>query len=223
MENNPFKSEKIVKKDTTPEIKATEFKPETRRASIDYQSPDIVTAIEIDGFGDMKVAVTLEKKRENRKTENKNQDNVIADPASGIFGVFDGLGGGNNPAEASHIAARVLAANWDIARASVEDDNENVAKHLDATFSEKNAKKILATEKEMTIKANALLSLFHWADQAASDVQGMTTACAGFIHTTKDGTRYLVTANVGDSGAFILHADENLEQATSDDSELADA
>ncbi len=206
MEKNPF---------------TAELKPEIQRKSVDYQTPDIVTAKEIKGFKDIRVAVTLEKKQANQNTSNKNQDNVLADPFSGLCGVFDGLGDGNNPDGASRIAALVLSANWELACASKKDALNNVKKYLDKTCSESETEKILTADLELVKKANALLILFHLADQAVSDVGGMTTACVGFIHISPDGNRYLVTANVGDSGAFILRDGEQLKQATSDDSCLS--
>ncbi|MCR4311402.1 MAG: hypothetical protein NUV54_02445, partial [Candidatus Taylorbacteria bacterium] len=67
---------------------------ETREPG-ELQEPDVVEAFEIKGFPGLEVVATLEAKNARKKDkemgkQNRNQDNIIADPETGLLGVLDG-------------------------------------------------------------------------------------------------------------------------------------
>lgn len=244
MEHNPFLEEPLPPTVRMPPMDRPEKKSRPRRRPEGiYQKDDISDAREVFGFAGLEVALTLEKKTRNDPVSPLNQDNILADPPTGLLGVFDGVGGSSNGAGASRTAERSVIQHYETGLRKADDLETRVLKLLllaelnqrarDQSFradeprehvrermtaAQELADTIFAIDPAMGRKAWALVDSFRMSSADVRTTKGETTACAGFIHTTSDGGRWAVVANLGDSGAIIRHADGSMEQMTEEDS-----
>ncbi|MFA5936244.1 MAG: SpoIIE family protein phosphatase [Patescibacteria group bacterium] len=214
----------------------------------DEQSLDVVPAKNVPGFTGLEVAYTLEKKHvQGKPRPSHNEDSALADPATGLMGVFDGLGGGPGGAKASAMASHVLPdffleertrqalrapeeVRGDLRAYLQKQTNEYIKLRPDPSafpqeISALNADRqrmlaVLEQDTELSEKTLALLSTFKEMGLSVEITGGQTTACTGFVHQSADGTHYAVIANVGDSAALVLDSDGRIEQITHDDSLL---
>lgn len=244
MEHNPFLDEPLPPTVRVPPTERPEKRSTPRRRPEGaYQKDDIADAREIFGFPDLDVALTLEKKSRHGRPDPFNQDNVLADPHTGLLGVFDGVGGSANGASASRAAERSIIEHYETDMRKADDLEPRVLKRMlqaeldqrarDRSFradeprervrermdaAEDFASTIFDIDPAMGRKAWALVDAFRMSNADVNIANGETTACVGFIHTTPDGRRFAVVANLGDSGALIRHADGTMEQITEEDS-----
>lgn len=204
----------------------------------ELQEPDVVDAFEIGGFKGLTVAATLEAKNERKgDPNNRNQDNIIADPKTGLLGVLDGLGGEGHGDAASRKAEEMIPKRFAEILDSVQKEDAQtiitriVASQLQRISTENmeraaHAKKQLtdmvetAMAKDLAIgrKALALIEALKSATPDIEATKGKTTACVGVLHETPDGTRFAIVANVGDSGAFKRREDGEMVPLTHEDS-----
>ncbi len=220
------------------------------REPVELQQKDIEPPFEVNGFEGLQVAATLEKKnvhKAGQKEEQLNEDNVIADPETGIIGAVDGLGSEGTKeagARASSVAAKEIPAAFkkasaeakrqtigdvaqqivdrQLARLNITDPAKRLAKQqeLSAMFDS-----VIAKDPDMGRKALALIEAISRANEAVLETgdektRGKTTACVGMIHQGPDGTRYAIVANIGDSVAFKRRANGEVVQLTQEDSLL---
>lgn len=230
---NPFNLKKTLVpmplgRETTPSAEETESPEEPTlrielqehdRVSRFFQNMDVVTAREIHGFEGLDVAVTLEKKDEN-KGGGRNQDMVIADPYTGLVGVFDGLGATVNPDDASDLASDLFVPSYleDLRR--TDDPSPDIIHYIVETVPDHEAQEELLQDEALTRKAVALYAALMRAQDRLAERKLMTTACVGFVHAAEDGTRWAMVGNVGDSGAFIRGRDGSLRRITDEGSLL---
>jgi serine/threonine protein phosphatase PrpC len=125
-----------------------------------------------------------------------SQDSVLIDQQKGIYGVFDGTGGSDAGDEASGIATR------------------ETGRMLSDLEHSEGVEDIQAYLKDVVDEA-------HWAirehlDAYEEDITAETTATIMTFWTSPEGQRYGVIANVGDSRAYLLRSDGDLEQLTTD-------
>ena len=133
----------------------------------------------------------------SEKHPESNEDAVIEDKENGIFAVLDGMGGhaagavaSTSARDAIHKALRGLSP-----KASLEDTTETI--------------------KEALQSASASLLEMGKAD---ASLHGLgTTATILKINEGDNGERIAVVGNVGDSRAYVMHADGTFEQITQDD------
>lgn len=220
---------------------AVELSPEDLiREPGELQEHDVETAFEIQGFEGLDVAATLEKKDERKgKEKDRNQDNVIVDPETGLLGVLDGLGGEGHGDLASRSAERAIPEAYKTALAETSKRKTNdvvgdIVKHQLARIGEADPMTTLKRKKELTDmveavaekdpamakRALALLESFRIANSAVQETGGKTTACVGFIHKTPNGERWAVVANVGDSAAYKRRKNGEMVPLTQEDSLL---
>jgi serine/threonine protein phosphatase PrpC len=237
----------IADEDVVPEEEETEIGTEDMefvRQPGELQEAAVVPAFEVNGFKKTEVAVTLEKKDERKdlpedSAEMRNQDNVIADPESGLLGVLDGLGGEGKGDLASKSAERAIPESYKRAlkrnlALSPADVQRQLVEHQLAKLGATDIGVVTKQRKDLTAMAEHLLSFdpvmarkslsllesFRDAHEAVLESGGKTTACAGFIHEAKDGKRWLVAASVGDSGAYLRRANGEVVPLTKEDSLL---
>ncbi|MFZ2804522.1 MAG: hypothetical protein WA001_04825 [Patescibacteria group bacterium] len=241
---DPFESPESPGSGPTSERKPTSrHKPETaafeRREAGMFQRQDLVAAREIPGFKGFEVALTLQKKHDGH---HLNEDNILADPRTGLLGVFDGVGGSAKPALASRTAEQAVIANYErldheanamgdlqllaLLRSEMEqrardrsyrrnEPRENLEQRLRQT--EALVGKISA-DPNLVKTAWTLIEALRRSHATVQKTNGSTTACIGKLHASPDGRRWAIVTNVGDSGAFIRHADGRMEQITEEDS-----
>lgn len=203
-------------------------KPDIERASISHTDKSVPSA---DGSGDENDAVRMEGEMgpdgvsgstlsESAETDSgveeaiasflvdakssaseahpeRNEDASIADRERGVFAVLDGMGG--------HAAGEVAST-------AARDIIHSALRELPRTATLPETKRAL---KEAIERASAALVEMGKND---AGLQGMgTTATVLKIHEGADGERTAVVGHVGDSRAYVLHADGTLEQVTRDD------
>lgn len=204
----------------------------------ELQESDTVEAFEIKGFKNLKVAATLEVK-ESRKGDprDRNQDNIIADPETGLIGVFDGVGGEAHGTLASRSAERAILDNFEktlkeartisgaeIQRQIVEAQLLKLINRDLSYLAEARKQLTEMIEHAMSIdpalgkKSFALLESFKRAHENVIETKGAATACVGLVHEARDGSRWAVIANVGDSAAYLRHQDGKISPLTQEDS-----
>lgn len=205
----------------------------------ELQTEPAVPAQEILGYENCRVFLTMEKKMSRNYLKEENEDNVLADPGTGLFGVMDGLGGMGSGDLASKAVERKMPDIYseelekmggkDISAAINEIVKSQLPRTIgvgDATvvekLSEEMKKRMAKADPEIIFKALALLRSFKRLNVVVKGTGGMTTACIGLVHKTPDGRRYAIVANLGDSGALIRHEDGSLERLTDEDSAFDD-
>lgn len=196
----------------------------------ELQLNDVVPPFEVHGFSGVQVVATLEKKNSRKgKDAERNEDNIIADPETGIVGVLDGLGSEGEVgagAKASMAAEAAIPAAYtaalaenrrkgvgdiagqivgqQLARLNIADPGLRAAKlkELSGMFEE-----VVARDPELGRKAAALVESIRRANEAVlatgdEKTRGKTTACIGMVHKGPDGKSYAIVASIGDSVAF---------------------
>ncbi len=215
----------------------------TEREPGELQKADTVEAFEVQGLKG--VAATMERYDKHKGDENlRNEDNIIADPKTGLIGVLDGLGGEGSGDLASKSAEEAIPAHYQEALKRIKNEdvvNEIVKRQLekinatDPNINMAYRKRLtdmvevaMTKDPQMGKKALALLEAISAANaniQEINRVKGVkskTTACVGFIHTAPDGTKWAVVANIGDSAAFKRRPNGEMVQLTQEDSLLND-
>jgi len=226
------------------EVMGDPFPREQKKSEGNEQDRDIVAAKEIFGFEGLRVGYTLEKKDSTKKKHLPNGDAVIADAETGLVGVFDGVGSNPRGHEASAYLATGLPG---AALTALEKDrkrsDENVMQELrqrlydskeeqiavyphegsDVAIAnlERNLQEtisIVTQDPELARHTEALLQGMERLSDDLHSRQTQTTACVGFVHRTPEGRRFLVAANVGDSGCILIRKDGSVLQVTTEDS-----
>ncbi|MCR4278329.1 MAG: protein phosphatase 2C domain-containing protein [bacterium] len=214
---------------------------ETREPG-ELQEPDVVEAFEIKGFPGLEVVATLEAKNARKKDkemgkQNRNQDNIIADPETGLLGVLDGLGGegfgdlASKEAETSiskHFADELKnIMSLDTPRVVQRLANAELAYQGQKDFGNqleirKNSideiEKIMQEDPSIGKKGLALIEAIKATHVDVKKTKGKSTICVGTIHTTPDGSHWAIIANAGDSGAFLKKENGLIEALTKEDS-----
>jgi len=206
----------------------------------ELQESDVIGAFEVNGFKGLKVTATLEKKDERKgNAEDRNQDNIIADPETGLVGVLDGLGGEGAGDLASKSAEGAIPEQYKTALERAKKMNgaeiqtslvERQLKRLNVSDPAKSmeirkgltmmVEDAMSKDPAMGRKALALLESVSATNAYVKETGGKTTACVGFVHETPSGERYAVVANIGDSAAYKQRANGEMVPLTQEDSLL---
>lgn len=203
----------------------------------ELQEKDVIDAFEINGFKGLQVAATLEKYKKNQGTAERNQDNILADPKTGLLGVMDGLGSTQGDL-ASKSAERAIPEHYQNALKEAPKDaseivNRIVEQQLNKIASEDPKRKteqriqltqmvegMLTKDPNMGRKAYALIEGLKRTNASVKETGAQTTACIGFVHAAPDGTKWAVIGSVGDSIAFKRRKNGELIQLNKEDSLL---
>lgn len=228
-----------AKRNTPPPIPAGIREASIRKsreliASKDVQKHDVVEAFDVQGFEGLSISATLEKKDERKgDTENNNEDNVLLDAETGLFGVLDGLGGEGSGDKASKAAEANIPNHYKAAMAEITKMDGKTLQ--DALVNQQLAKLnnsaarasvtemtegILLQDMAMGKKALALLESIRRTNDNVKESGGKTTATIGLVHKTPDGKRYAVIGNIGDGAAFKRRENGEIVQLTEEDSAL---
>jgi serine/threonine protein phosphatase PrpC len=206
----------------------------------EFQESDVVDAFKIPVFKGIEVAATLEKNNKHKGTEERNQDNIIADPETGLIGVLDGMSGmgkEGDGAKASMIAAHEIPERFAKllkmpgGLANVRErliDHQLVRKNPSTPELKTQYRKqltdmvegMLEKDPEMGRRALALIEAVRQTNKYVQETGGMTTATVGFVHETPDGQRWAVVASIGDSSAMKRRENGELVPITREDSLL---
>jgi serine/threonine protein phosphatase PrpC len=199
-----------------------------------FQSLERVSG-EVPNFApDLVIEIAMSKDKKKRPGAERGEDMFLADKETGLTGVFDGLGAGNEKKPGSGADASVAAAKFApalyrqlVAEASVSKLSEIAQDQASLEHPDQR----MAFRKDLTVEwrqhdpavQKEIVALYQTVQKLSDLVrqtEGMTTATLGKTVRTADGRRFEVIANVGDSGATLIHADGNAENITREDSVL---
>lgn len=199
------------------------------------QAPDVVEAFEVKGFDNMEVVGTMEKKDIRKgKKDAPNEDNVLADPATGLVGVFDGAGGmGGRPDLAAKAAERMIPEHYKKVMAEAPSGGEIQTKLVEQMMKRvqptaENLKAMTSLiENSMAVDpmigktAYAMIEAVKRSNDAVKETKGSTMAIIAKLLKAKDGNNYLITVNTGDTGAIKRRNDGSAESLVPEDSLLS--
>jgi serine/threonine protein phosphatase PrpC len=174
---------------------------------------------------------------EKRPGSERGEDMYLADKETGLTGVFDGLGGEGNGADASGMAAQFAPSLYKVMRRSAEQSRDLdgelkgvIAGQASFEHPDDVAKEQARLEKEWGSLDSALkqeaLTLFKTVQKLGEKVAetgGMTTVTLGRTVSLPDGRMFEVIANIGDSGAMKIDAEGRAADVTKEDSTVDQA
>ncbi len=145
----------------------------------------------------------------------RNEDSLLIDANSGLFAVYDGVGGSAAGEIASQTAARATSQRW-----------KHVLKQLQngrkvPTFLEQSDKFDLCNILQLIIQDADELVRTEGARLAGTDDLATTVALLAFERRSGTHGYTMVHAHVGDSRIYLLHEQEPLRRLTNDDGLLA--
>lgn len=145
----------------------------------------------------------------------RNEDSILVDANSGLFAVYDGVGGSAAGEIASQTAARATSQRW-----------KHVLKQLQngrkvPTFLEQSDKFDLCNILQLIIQDADELVRTEGAQLAGTDDLATTVALLAFSRRAGTHGYTMVHAHVGDSRIYLLHEQEPLKRLTEDDGLLA--
>lgn len=210
-----------------------------------------VPAYEIPGFSNLRVIATTHQKSPDASTSDLrvNQDTYECDPVTGLFLVLDAVGShpGQLNKPVSIAAAHAITNGFGkLSQEILPQDQERQKPYADLCKevldnaaqifrwpkdtwlheTTRNDLKELLSKKEPEYQAvyaiHALANAFQEAHMAAKREDGSTTATGGCVYRAKDGTRYAILMNVGDSGALLQKQDGSVVSITEEDSMIGD-
>jgi serine/threonine protein phosphatase PrpC len=145
----------------------------------------------------------------------RNEDSILIDANSGLFAVYDGVGGSAAGEIASQTAARATSQRW-----------KHVLKQLQngrkvPTFLEQSEKFDLCDILQLIIQDADEMVRTDGARLAGTDDLATTVALLAFSRSSGMHGYTMFHAHVGDSRIYLLHEKEPLKRLTSDDGLLA--
>jgi serine/threonine protein phosphatase PrpC len=202
-----------------------------------FQSMEKISG-KMEDFGEeLSVEVAMGKDMEKRPGSERGEDMYLADKETGLTGVFDGLGGEGNGADASGMAAQFAPSLYKVMRKSTEQardlgaemraviDGQGSFEHPDdvAKFIEGLAKLWEALDPALKQEVVALFKTVQKLGEKVAETGGMTTVTLGRTVSLPDGRMFEVIANIGDSGAMKIDAEGNAADVTKEDSTVDQA
>ncbi len=195
------------------------------------QAPDVVEAFEVNGYNNMEVTGTLEKKDVNKEGTGPNEDTVLFDPAQGLIGALDGAGGmGGRPDLAAKVASQTIPKLYGetlkTAPSGVDLQNalvEQMLKRLQGKPEERVAvtnmiENMMSQDPMIAKKAYALIEAVKKSNDAVKETKGATMAIVAQMHDLPDGSKIAIIVNTGDAGAMKRRADGTLKSLVPEDS-----
>lgn len=200
----------------------------------ELQQYEVVEAMTFPTANGLEMGISVAKKPERTGSES-NEDCVLVfeDTDLGVgYGSFDGLGGEGKKGSGALASAKVaevlpnylIEENHRINSSSAEEAfNKLPLVKFDETLNEPvSAKAQEYSELDPAIRKKAVVvaEAFIKANKDIVETGGKTTACFTLVHTTEDGRRFAITANVGDGGALLRRANGEVNLLTKEDSLL---
>lgn len=128
---------------------------------------------------------------------SQSEDALLIDLDTGLFGVFDSVGGRDQGLLVSHRAEKTIASAW---QSLPEAERQGPPTHLEAVLQE------VIRQADTTIAAIVL---------PPEQKRPATTAALGVLSTQQDNAS-LSIAHVGDSHIYLLRAGNSLQRLTED-------
>jgi protein phosphatase len=145
----------------------------------------------------------------------RNEDSILVDTNSGLFAVYDGVGGSAAGEIASQTAARATNQRWKHVLRQLQNGRKI------ATFLEQSDKFDLCDILQLIIQDADELVRTEGARLAGTDDLATTVALLAFSRRAGTHGYSMVHAHVGDSRIYLLHEQDPITRLTSDDGLLA--
>ncbi len=147
----------------------------------------------------------------NERHPDRNEDNILIDEVSGLFAVFDGVGGSAAAEIASQTAANSTINAWK--RILTKDQNRRKIYNLLEDCQERDFCQML---ENLVLESDEQVRT-HGAQRAGTDDLATTVALAAFCRQPHSREYTMVHAHVGDSRIYLLHHEERMKRLTHDD------
>ncbi len=147
----------------------------------------------------------------NERHPTRNEDNILIDETTGLFAVFDGVGGSAAAEIASQTAANSTINAWK--RILTKEQNRRKIYNLLEDCQERDFCQVLESlilESDEQVRTQG-------AQRAGTDDLATTVALAAFCRQPQTRNITMVYAHVGDSRIYLLHGDEQMKRLTHDD------
>ena len=147
----------------------------------------------------------------NERHPTRNEDNILIDEVTGLFAVFDGVGGSAAAEIASQTAANSTINAWK--RILTKEQNRRKIYNLLEDCQERDFCQVLESlilESDEQVRTQG-------AQRAGTDDLATTVALAAFCRQPQSRKYTMVYAHVGDSRIYLLHDEEQIKRLTHDD------
>jgi protein phosphatase len=147
----------------------------------------------------------------NERHPTRNEDSILIDEMTGLFAVFDGVGGSSAGEVASQTAVQATTQTW---RGMVR---QHQRRRKGYTMLEDCETYDIASMLEQLVQEADDQVRTEGALRAGTDDLATTVALAAFCKQPGTNHYTMVSAHVGDSRIYLLREQEHLQRLTSDD------
>jgi serine/threonine protein phosphatase PrpC len=147
----------------------------------------------------------------NERHPRRNEDSILIDETTGLFAVFDGVGGSAAAEIASQTAVLAATQTWrDILRQHQQRRKGYTTLEDCETYDIGSMLEQVVLEADEQVRTEG-------AQRAGTDDLATTVALAAFCKEPGTNHYMMVSAHVGDSRVYLLRGQEHLQRLTSDD------
>ena len=147
----------------------------------------------------------------NERHPNRNEDSIIIDELSGLFAVFDGVGGSAAAEIASQTAAQSARQAWKRIRTK-----DSQRRKIYSFLEDCQQRDLCQMLQHLILESDEKVRI-DGAKRAGTDDLATTVALAAFCRQPDDNAYTMVYAHVGDSRIYLLRGEENIQRLTHDD------
>ena len=147
----------------------------------------------------------------NERHPTRNEDSILTDEMTGLFAVFDGVGGSAAAEIASQTAVKATTQTWRGMLRQYQRRRKGYTMLEDCEMYDTAAMlERLVLEADEQVRTEG-------AQRAGTDDLATTVALAAFCKQPGTNHYAMVSAHVGDSRIYLLRGEEPLQRLTSDD------
>jgi PPM family protein phosphatase len=147
----------------------------------------------------------------NERHPMRNEDSILIDEMTGLFAVFDGVGGSAAAEIASQTAVQATTQSWRRMLRQHQRRRKGYTMPEDCEpYDVSSMLEQLVLEADEQVRTEG-------AQRAGTDDLATTVALAAFCKQAGTNHYTLVSAHVGDSRIYLLRGQEQLQRLTSDD------
>jgi PPM family protein phosphatase len=146
----------------------------------------------------------------NERHPTRNEDSILIDSTSGLYAVFDGVGGSAAAEIASQTAAHSMLKSWK--NALTREQNK---RRIYSLLTEKTSLDLCHTVESIILESDEQVRT-NGAERAKTDDLATTIAVSVF-NRQQSGGYSMIYGHVGDSRVYLLRENASLQRLTSDD------
>jgi len=147
----------------------------------------------------------------NERHPTRNEDSILVDEMTGLFAVFDGVGGSSAAEIASQTAVRAATQTWRGMLRKYQPRRKGYKMLEDCgTYDLSSMLEQVVLEADEQVRTEG-------AERAGTDDLATTVALVAFCKQPGTNHYTMVSAHVGDSRIYLLSGQEHLQRLTNDD------